>query len=257
MKTAMTGAGRRFLSTLIVASAVAIATGAAAEPVSVRYTEGVARGFPVLRDADGQKLAQGELSQVARGDRVENRLVFRFTNGSVYDEQVVFSQRSVFNLLSYRIVQKGPSFPETLEASIDRETGRYTVRYKADSDSAEEVLSGTYSLPADAYNGMLSLLLKNLAPGASEQVQIVAFTPKPRAVKILLQPVREDKVVIGDHTLAATQFVVKPQLGMLASLLVADLVPGQLWVVNGDAPAFVKFKGPLYFMGPIWHIELN
>jgi len=88
-------------------------------------------------------------------------------------------------------------------------------------------------------------------------VQIVAFTPKPRAVKILLQPVREDNVVVGDQTLAATRFLVKPQLGMLASLLVADIVPGQLWVVHGDAPAFIKFQGPLYFMGPIWHIELN
>ena len=248
---------KRVMTALIAASALAVATGVAAEPVNVRYTEGVARGFPVLRAADGEKLAQGELWQVARGDRVENRLVFRFANGSVYDEQVVFSQRSVFNLLSYRIVQKGPSFPETLDASIDRETGRYSVRYRADRDSDEEVLSGKYSLPADVYNGMLGLLLKNLAPGATEQVQIVAFTPKPRAVKILLQPVREDNVVVGDQTLAATRFLVKPQLGMLASLLVADIVPGQLWVVHGDAPAFIKFQGPLYFMGPIWHIELN
>jgi hypothetical protein len=247
----------RFLSTLIAAAALAAASSAAAEPVLVRFTEGVARGFPVLRSVDGQKLAQGELWQVARGDRVENRLVFHFANGSLYDEQVVFSQRDVFSLISYRIVQRGPSFPETLVASIDRETGQYHVRYQADRDSAEEVLSGNFSLPSDAYNGMLGLLLKNLAPGASEQVQIVAFTPKPRTVKILLQPVREDKLVIGDQTLSATRFLVKPQLGMLASLLVADLVPGQLWVVNGDAPAFVKFQGPLYFMGPIWHIELN
>jgi len=44
---------------------------------------------------------------------------------------------------------------------------------------------------------------------------------------------------------------------MLASLLVVVVAPVQCWVLKGDAPAFVKFEGPLYFMGPTWRIELN
>ena len=50
---------------------------ALAEPVSVRFSEGVTRGFPVLRSLTGETLAQGELIQVARGDVVESRLVFQ------------------------------------------------------------------------------------------------------------------------------------------------------------------------------------
>src|SRR5215216_1123417 len=89
-----------------------------AEPVAVRYTEGVTRGFPILRSQSGDILAHGDLIQVAYADRVENRLVFRFRDGSVYDESVTYDQRGVFTLLSYRLVQRGPSFPETLEASF-------------------------------------------------------------------------------------------------------------------------------------------
>ena len=95
---------------------------ALAEPVSVRFSEGITRGFPVLRSLSGDILAQGELIQVARGDLVESRLVFHFRDGSLYDERVVFSQRDVFTLQSYAIVQRGPSFPETIDARVDRAT---------------------------------------------------------------------------------------------------------------------------------------
>ena len=151
-----------------------------AEPVGVRFTEGIGRGFPVLRDAKGEKIAQGDLVQVARGDRVENRLTFRFRDGSFYDETVVFSQREFFTLLSYRLVQRGPSFPESLDASVDRETGRYTVRYKSDEDSPEEVVKGKFEMPDDAYNGLLSTLMKNLPAGSSVETKVGNIS-SPRA----------------------------------------------------------------------------
>jgi len=228
---------------------------ALAEPVAVRFTEGVGRGFPVLRNANGEKIAQGDLVQVARGDRVENRLTFRFRDGSFYDETVVYSQRDVFTLLSYRLVQRGPSFPETIDATVDRSSGRYTVRYKADEDSPEEVLKGKFEMPADAYNGLLSTLMKNLPTGESATVQIIAFTPKPRLVKMLLMPATEDTVMMSETAVPSTRFLVKPQLGLFASLLVADIPDIKMWVSGGEAPAFLRFEGPLYFMGPIWRID--
>ena len=228
---------------------------ALAEPVAVRFTEGVGRGFPVLRDAKGEKIAQGDLVQVARGDRVENRLTFRFRDGSFYDETVVFSQRDVFTLLSYRLGQRGPTFPESLEASVDRTTGRYTVRYKGDEDMPEEVIKGKFDMPADAYNGLLSTLMKNLPAGESATVQIIAFTPKPRLVKMLLMPASQDTVMMSETAVPSTRFLVKPQLGLFASLLVAEIPDIKMWVSGGEAPAFLRFEGPLYFMGPIWRID--
>lgn len=228
---------------------------ALAEPVAVRFTEGVGRGFPVLRNANGEKIAQGDLVQVARGDRVENRLTFRFRDGSFYDETVVYSQRDVFTLISYRLVQRGPSFPEAIEAAVDRSSGRYTVRYKGDEDSPEEVLKGKFEMPADAYNGLLSTLMKNLPTGESATVQIIAFTPKPRLVKMLLMPATEDTVMMSETAVPSTRFLVKPQLGLFASLLVADIPDIKIWVSGGEAPAFLRFEGPLYFMGPIWRID--
>jgi hypothetical protein len=227
------------------------------EPVSVRFTEGVTHAFPVLRSASGEKIAQGELVQVPHGDRIENRLTFRFRDGSFYDERVVFSQRDMFTLLSYSLVQRGPAFPEMLDATVDRETGRYVVRHKADDDAPEELLKGKIELPTDVYNGLLGTLMKNLPAGMATTVQIIAFTPKPRFVKMLLAPSAEDTVMMGEIAVPATRFMVRPQLGLFASLLVADLPDIKAWILGGEAPAFLKFEGPLYFMGPIWKIEWN
>ena len=232
-----------------------VVASAQAEPIAVRYQEGVVRAFPVLRSVTSEQLAQGDFVQLARGDHVMTRLVFRFADGSLHDETAVFSQRGVFTLLSYRIVQRGPVFPETLEASIDRETGGYEVRYRADEESPEEHLSGTFALPDDAYNGMLSLIIKNMPLGASETVSIVAFTPKPRAVKLQLLPLAKERTQVGEATLLATRYHIRPQLGLFASLLVTHIPDMRVWVLLGEAPAFLRAEGPLYFMGPIWRIE--
>ena len=226
-----------------------------AAPIGVQYQEGVVRAFPVVHSLNGERLAQGDYVQVARGDLVTTRLVFRFADGSVHDETVVFSQGGLLRLLSYRIVQRGPSFPETIEASLERETGHYEVRYRPDADSPEEFLSGTFDVPDDAYNGMLGLVVKNLSPGASATVSIVAFTPTPRSVKLQLRPVAEEPVQMGDAALVATRYHIRPELGLFASLLVTDIPDTRIWILPGAAPAFLRAEGPLYFMGPIWRIE--
>lgn len=243
------------LAALVLGLTLATSPAAVAEPVAVRFTEGVGRGFPVLRNVKGETIAQGDLMQVANGDRVENRLTFRFRDGSFYDETVVFSQRDVFTLLSYKLVQHGPSFPESIDANVDRQSGRYTVRYKGDDESPEELIKGKFEMPGDAYNGLLSMLMKNLPADSSATVQIIAFTPKPRLVKMLLMPASQDTVMMGETAVPSTRFLVKPQLGLFASLLVADIPDIKIWVAGGEAPAFLRFEGPLYFMGPIWRID--
>ena len=243
------------LAIALVCVALSIPRAADAETVRVMFQEGVTRAFPVVRTLAGQKLAQGDLVQVARGDVVDSRMTFRFTDGSLYDEHVVFSQAGLFRLLRYRLVQRGPSFPETLDASIDHE--RYEVRYRADEESPEQLLTGRFTLPPDAYNGMLSLVLKNLPASESAIVQVVAFTPKPRLVKLQLLPLGDDPVLVSDAPMRVIRWAIRPQLGLFASLLVADVPDAHCWILPGEAPAFLKAEGPLYFQGPIWRIEPN
>jgi hypothetical protein len=231
---------------------------AIAAPVAVRYAEGVTHGFLVLRSADGETLAEGDLLQVVKPEGVDSRLVFRFRDGSLYDETVLFTQQKVFTLQRYHLVQRGPTFPEELEVKMERKTGRYEVRSRRGGDEPETV-SGEMDLAPDVYNGMMIMMLKNLAKGATETVRNIAFMPKPLVVELDLAPVGEETVMAGDRKVEATHFVMTPKLGLLrgaAAAVLGKTPPNyHCWVVTSGAPAFVAIDGPLYTGGPIWRIE--
>ena len=231
-----------------------------AEPVAVRHTEGLVHGFLALSTLDGKTLAVGDLSQVAHGERVTNHLVFHFNDGSLRDETAIFSQRRNFRLLSYHLVQKGPAFQHPMEVSIDGSTGQVTI-LSTDDDGKEKVATDRLDLPPDVANGMVLTLLKNLRSDAPQtKVSMVAATPKARLVKLAITSQGEEPFSVGGANRKATHYVVKVEIGGAAGL-VAPLLGKQppdthVWILGGEAPAFVKSEGPLYFGGPIWRIEL-
>lgn len=232
-----------------------------AAPVPVRFIEGSLHGFLVLSTSQGVLIASGDLLQVARDGEVKSRLVFHFKDGSVLDETVVFTQRNVFTMQSYHLVQRGPVFPEDTEISLERASGKYHVKTRTRKDGRERVRDGTLALPLDVSNGMVLTLVKNLSAGAGETVHMVAFTPAPKIIKLELAPAGEQKVVVGGTEKTATRYVLRPILGtwlkLFASLLGRTPPDNHAWIVTADVPAFVKFEGPLYMNGPVWRIELT
>ena len=250
---------RGWLGSVVLAVGLAIAVAPTeAGTVAVRYTEGVTHGFLALRSTSGELLAEGDLLQVVRPEGVDSRLVFRFKDGSLYDETVVFGQTKVFTMLSYRLVQRGPTFPEEMEISVDRDRdrGRFKVKSRRAGGEAETA-TGEMELPPDVYNGMFIMLLKNLK-GAAETVHVLAFTPKPTLIQVGLAPAG-DTVAAGERRVPVTHFVLKAKLGLLrgaAAALFGKTPPDyHCWIATADLPAFVAIDGPLYTGGPSWRIE--
>lgn len=234
-----------------------------AAPIAVRFPEGVTHGFLLVRSLAGETIGQGEITQVVKkGDLVESHLVFKFKDGSLHDEKVAFTQQHVFTLISYHLVQRGPSFPDQIDVSIDRGTGKYTVRSKAGEEEKEEVVTGTFDLPKDVYNGMVVTMVLNLPKDAGETVHILAFTPEPEVVKLKLLPRGEHLVRIGDLSRKALQYEFKPDIGMIRKWLgrITNQLPFQFhyncWILIDEVPSFVQYEGPLQLMGPIVRIEL-
>ena len=255
------GAGPGLAILMALAALVSVPVNAA--PVAVRFPEGMTHGFLLVRSLAGEILGQGEMTQVVKeGDLVESQLVFRFKDGSLHDEKVVFSQQRVFTMIRYRLVQRGPSFPDQIDVSIDRGTAEYTVRSKAGKDGKEEVLTGAFDLPKDAYNGMFVTLLLNLPKGASETVNFLAFTPRPEVIKLEMLLIGEHAVQTGDLSRRTLQYVFKPNIGMIRKFFgkVLGKLPANFhydcWILADEVPSFVQFEGPLQLMGPIVRIEL-
>ena len=229
-----------------------------AEPTPVRFSEGAAQRSLVLRSPDGKILANGNLVQTVTAGRVTSQVVFRFTDGSVHDETAVFSQSGVFRLLSYHLVQNGPSFRRTLDMTMDTQTGRVIVRHK-DRDGDEGVEDETLALPSDVVNGMVPTILKNLGAKAAATASFVAATPGIRLVKLSFSTGPEAAATTGSGQ-HATHYIVKAVIGGVAGL-VAPLVGKQppdthVWILENDPPSFVRSQGPLYYGGPLWQVEV-
>jgi hypothetical protein len=240
------------------AIALAAAAPAHAAPIAVRYAEAPSHAFLVLSDLDGKALASGELVQWQERGALANRLTFTFADGSLYDETVRFSAAKSFRLLAYHLVQKGPAFRGDSEAQFDR-SGRYTARRRP-AGGEEEHDAGRITVPDDAYNGMTSTMLRNLAAHASATVHLLAFTPKPNVLEMALAPEGSDDFWIGGARHAATRFLVTPKVtgakGVVASVIGKQPEPIRFWLTAGRVPTFLKFEGPLYVDGPPWRVEL-
>lgn len=229
--------------------------------VAVRYTEGLVHGFLVLRTPEGETLAHGDLSQTAHGGNVTSRLTFHFKDGSLREETAVFSQQRYFHLLRYHLAEKGPAFEHPQQVSIDVPIGKVEV-HSTDGDGKEKVITENMKLPPDLANGLLFILLKNIPAGSAEtKASMIVTTPKPRLVKLAISAVGDDSFQLGAEKRQAAHYVVKIELGGITGLVAPVLgkQPPDLhgWILKGEAPAFVKSRGPLFANGPIWQIELE
>jgi hypothetical protein len=144
--------------------------------------------------------------------------------------------------------------------SVDAMKGRVSVRY-VDEDGEEKAEDEQLELPADLANGLILTVVKNLTfDGKPATVSLVAATPKPRVVKLEISPAGREPFSTGGTSREALHYLVKVDIGGIAGLL-APLVGKQppdshVWVLGGEAPAFVKSELPLYVGGPLWRIEL-
>jgi hypothetical protein len=229
------------------------------EQVAVGHSEGLVHGFLSLKTLDGEPLADGDLLQTARGTQVTSRLVFHFKDGSLHDETAVFSQRQQFRLISDHLVQKGPTFPKPIDMRIDALHGQVTVRYEDHGEA--KVTDEHMDLPPDLANGLILTALKNVkADAPPKSVGFVAATPKPMLVKLAISAAGEESFSTGGTPRKARHYILTVDIGGLKGAI-APLVGKQppdshVWILGGDAPAFVKSEQPLYNEGPVWRIEL-
>jgi hypothetical protein len=235
-----------------------------AEPIHVKYVEGTLHGFMVLRTEEGKTIAVGGVDQTVQGARVTTTLKFHFEDGSEYEETTVFSQRSVFRVLSNHQLTKGPAFKKPMEIWIDCLNGQVKVREihndKRDDDKEDKVTAHHIDIPADLANGIAPTLIKNFPDDSQRTLTMLAATPKPRLVKLVVTPQGDDSFSIEGTKYKAKQFLAKVEIGGIAGA-VAPVVGQQppdthFWIFQGEAPIFLKSEGPLAAGTPVWQIEL-
>jgi hypothetical protein len=255
------GWARLALAGLLAASLACGSTTVNAQSVTVRHQEGMVHGYLALRDPNGKRIGYGELLQTSDGEQMKSRVVFYFADGSTHDQTTVFSQSGRFRLLSDRLVQKGPSFPDAIDMSIDVSSGLVRVSH-TDDDGETEVDEEEMEMPANLANGLIPILLKNVRPGELPlTLSFIAATPKPRLVELVVTSAGEVPYHVAGSPREAIHYLIETEIGGLAGL-VAPLIGKQppdshVWVAKSEAPAFLKSQAPFYAEGPLWQIELD
>lgn len=227
--------------------------------IRVKYKEGVTHGFLVLTTEEGTPIAEGDSTEVVHGNQVTSHLIYRFKDGSLQQEDLVFSQRGEFRLITYHRIQKGPSFKNAEELSVDARTGQVNVKI-TDDNGKEKFESEKMKLPPDLANGLVLTILKNVPENAKTELSYLVATPKPRIVKLEITPSGTEPYTIVGVKKEAVHFDIKVDIGGVAGLI-APLMGKQppdnhVWVSKGDAPTFVKSLTLSYMGGPMWRTEL-
>ncbi len=226
-----------------------------ADPIPVRHPQGSSHRFLALKTVEGTRIATGDATQIVHGDRVTSRVIFRFRDGSIDEDITVFSQRGVFRLISDHHIQRGPSFPRSMDLLINASTGQITSRTK-DGKMRQDHLD----LPPDVSNGLPPNLLMNVLPSTPEtKLSFVAPGDKPQLIHVSIKPASEVPFLIGGTKRKAVDFLLHVELGGITGVI-APIVGKQppdyhIWILPGTAPAFIREEGPLYEGGPIWRIE--
>ncbi len=225
------------------------------DPITVRFPQGSAHGFLVLKTLEGSRLATGDVMQTVHGGRVTARLILHFRDGSLDQETTVFTQHGVFRLLSDHVVQHGPSFPKPIDVFINAASGEITSRNKDGKITREHM-----DLPPDVANGLPPNLLMNILPATPEtRLSFVAPTAKPRLIHFTIKPAGEVPFLIAGSKRKAIDYVLHAELGGLTGVI-APIIGKQpsdyhIWILAGPCPAFIREEGQLYEGGPIWRIE--
>lgn len=212
----------------------------------------------VLKAPNGKVLANAEETAVVNGGQVQSRLTFHFADGSLDDEQAVFTQNGVFRLISDHHVQKGPAFPTAMDIVID--VPSHKVIWHETHFGKDRVRSQSVHLPDDLANGIMPLLVENFPPGASAMnVSWVALAIRPLIVTISVHPNGTNEQDPNGTPLRANEFILHPELhgvvSLLAPLLAKQPADIHIWVTDEKLPSFVKLAGPFYQGGPVWTVE--
>ncbi len=233
---------------------------AVAEPIAVRHPEGTLHGFLALTTEEGQVLADGDLIEIVRGNRVTSHLTFHFKDGSLDDETTVYTQRGVFRLVSDHHIQRGPYFPHPLDMTIDVAKGVVMTRSPG-KDGNDEVTTSTVKMPPDLSNGLVTPVIKNVSPDAGEtKISMIVATPKPRLVTLAILPMAHETFYRAGFPHKAAVYEIKIELGGIAGVI-APVIGKQppdiyLSIESGQVPAFLRETGPLFEGGAVLTISL-
>jgi hypothetical protein len=215
-----------------------------ADAVEVRHAIGSLHGFPSMSDESGRVIADGELTQELRGGRLAVQVRWAFRDG-----------REVVESDAFRV---GPELTQERFSWIERQGGEERRRFEVDFGTGRALAvthGGTRDASRDeakldlaagrAFTGYGAALAASQlpfdAPGWKGEITFVAFTPKPRAVKLEVRPDGEERLRVAGRAIGCDRLTLHPAIPFPVNLF-AHAADAHLWFTHGAPPALVRAR---------------
>jgi len=224
---------------------VLMAANAPARAIESKIFETAVRGFPVMRDAGGQRIADGNFVQWIGKDGLHVEITYT-GNGKRMQETVVLQQR--------------PELAQRAWGWSEREGGRtvrtFNVNLVSGEATASKIEKGEtkrWSETLDVEQGrtfagfgftMAAKALRDrLVKGETVELKAIGFTPSPKMVTVAMSYAGREAVKMSGRAIAAERFVVHPQIPAIAKLFV-KVPDANIWLTTPPS-GFLRYEGSL------------
>lgn len=229
----------------IAAIALVVAAVASAGAIVGNQVEGALRAYPVLRDAAGQKIADGDFSQSVESDGLHVQITFA-GNGRRMEETAVLRQQPELSQTRWRWHETaGGEEVRTFEVDFGSGMATAVKMEKGEPRRWSEKLDLT---PGQTFAGFgftlaIKALRERLIKGETVNLKAVGFTPQPREVTVAVSYAGSDLIPMGDRSISAEHYVIHPKIPAIAKWFV-KAPDANIWLTPPPA-VFVRFQGAL------------
>jgi len=235
---------QRFRS--IVIALTIVASVATLRAIEWTQFESALRAYPVLRDAAGGKIADGNFVQSVENNAAVHVQITFTGNDRRIEETAVLRQRP-------ELSQQKWQWQESLRGEMVRS---FEVDFDSGAATALKVEDGKPKrwsekldvVPGQTFAGFgfslaLKALRERLVKGETVNLKAVGFTPRPRVVTVALSYAGRDSIRIADRPIAAEHYVIHPKIPALAKWFV-KAPDAHIWLTPPPS-GFVRFEGAL------------
>jgi hypothetical protein len=219
---------------------------AAGSAVEWTHFEGIAHGFPVMRELNGRRIADGDFVQWLEGNRLHVKITYSAGRGRRIEEQAVFRQRPQLTQDFWSLKEARDGKPYR-QFEVDLVSGR--ARATATDEGEPKEWSETVDVaPGRTFAGFgftmaIKALRERLVRGEVITLDAVGFMPKPRGGSVEISYAGRDRIRMSDRTIAADHFIVHPKVPAIARLFV-KVPDASIWLTTPPA-GFLRWEGAM------------
>ena len=229
-----------------VAAALALAAVIPARAIESKVFETAVRGYPVMRDASGQRIADGNFVQWIEKDRLHVQITYAGDNGRRWEETIVMRQRPELTQEEWRWRELAQGKPvRTFDMNFASGTATASKLEKGEmkrwSDTLDVSRSDTFA--GFGFTMAAKALRERLIKGETVELKAVGFTPQPKMVTVAMSYAGRENVRMSGRSIAADHYIVHPKIPAVAKLFV-KVPDAHIWLTTPPA-GFLRYEGAL------------